>query len=228
MKIFVIVAAYNVERTIGKVIDDLKKHNYNNIVVVNDGSKDNTEKIALQKKVIVLNHFMNRGQGAALATGNEYSLRQGADVIVHFDADRQMQVEDIPEMIKPILDRKADVTIGSRFLTKKSNIPFSKKIILFLGKLWLRLFFGVKLTDSQCGFRAMSRKAAQQIEIKQDRAEHASEILIEIFKKKIKYKEVPVTITYTEYSKKHTQHGKFHLLSGIKIALKTIIKRLFH
>lgn len=227
MRTYIIIPAHNEAKTIGPVINSLKRHNYEHIIVcVNDASKDNTEKIAFQTGAIVLNHVINRGQGAAIVTGNEYALRHGADIIVHFDADGQMQVEDIPAVIKPIIEGKADVVLGSRFLGKKSNIPRSKLLTLKLGRLFLRVFFGIKLTDPQSGFRALSRKAAEKIEIKQDRAEHATEILIEIFKKRLRCKEVPVTIKYTEYSQKHTQHGKFHLLSGIQIAFKTIIKRL--
>lgn len=225
-KIFIVIAAHNEEKTIGNVIRELKKQNYKNIVVVNDASTDNTEKIALNSGATVLTHTINRGQGASLATGNEYSLRKGAEIIVHFDGDGQMMVEDISEMISPIIKKEADITMGSRFLKKTSDIPFSKRITLSLGRLFLRLFYGVKLTDAQCGFRAMSRKATETIEMRQDKMEHASEILIEVFKKKIKYKEVPVTIKYTEYSKKHTHHGKFHLWSGIKIALNVMLKRL--
>ncbi len=226
MKIFVVIPAHNEEKTIGNVINDLKKHGYSNVVVVDDFSSDNTAKISLSKGAVLLSHPINLGQGAALATGNEYALRNGADIIVHFDADGQMMVEDIKNMTEPIIKKQADITIGSRFLYKKSKIPKSKILVLILGRLFLRLFYGVKLTDSQCGFRALSRRAAQKIEIRQNKMEHASEILIEVFKKRIKHKEVPVTIKYTRYSKKHTQHGKFHLLSGIKIALKTIVKRL--
>lgn len=226
MKLFIVIPARNEEKTIGNVIDSLKKHNYRNIIVVNDNSLDNTEKIAKQKGAVVLNHIINRGQGASIATGNDYALRHGADIIVHFDADGQMMAEDIPAMIAPIIKKQADVTIGSRFLGVNSNVPKIKMITLWLGKIFLRTLYGVKLTDSQCGFRAVSRKAANLIEIKQDKAEHASEILIEIFNKKIRYKEIPVKIRYTEYSKGHTQHGKFHLLSGIKIAFMTIFRRL--
>ncbi len=223
---WIIIPAYNEEKTIGSVISNLKKHKYHKIVVVNDNSKDKTEEISLRNGATVLTHKLNRGQGAALATGNEYALRNGAEIIVHFDADGQMQAEDIPAMINPLIKKEADITMGSRFLGKASNIPTSKKIILFLGRVFLRTFFGVKLTDSQCGFRALSRKGAQSIEIKQDKMEHASEILIEVFQKKLKYKEIPVTIKYTEYSKQHSHHGRFQLLSGIKIAFKTIIKRI--
>jgi len=185
------------------------------------------KKLALQKGATVLTHIINRGQGAALATGNEYALRNGADVIVHFDADGQMQVKDVPAMTDPIIKEKFDMTVGSRFLGKKAeNMPTSKKLILFLGKFYLRLLYGVKLSDSQCGFRAMSKKTAKTIIIHQDKMEHASEILIEMFKKKINFKEVPVTIKYTEYSKKHSHHGKFQFLKGIKIAFNVMLKRL--
>ncbi len=226
MKLFVIIPAHNEEESIGEVVQNLKRHGYHNIIVVNDGSKDNTEKIARSKGAIVLNHIINRGQGASLVTGNEYALRNGADIIVHFDADGQMQPEDIPAMIAPIIKKEADVTIGSRFLDKKSDVPPFKIVTLYIGRLFLRLLYGVKLKDPQCGFRALSRKAVQNIEIRQDKMEHASEILIEIFKKSLKYKEIPVTIKYTEYAKMHTHHGKLHILSGVKIAFRTIVKRL--
>ncbi len=226
MKIFIVIPAHDEEKSIGRVVDTLKHHGYHNIIVVNDNSKDNTEKIARQRGATVLTHIVNRGQGASLVTGNEYALRHGADIIVHFDADGQMQAEDIPAMIAPIVKGKADITMGSRFLGKTSNIPPSKRFILVLGRLFLRMFYGVRLTDSQCGFRAMSRKAAEKIEIKQDKMEHASEILIEVFKKKVRYQEVSVTIKYTEYSKEHTHHGRFHLLKGVEIAIKTMLRRL--
>jgi glycosyltransferase involved in cell wall biosynthesis len=226
MKLFVIIPAYNEEKKIGAVLANLTKHGYRNLVVVDDHSKDRTRDIALRHGAVVLTHIINRGQGAALATGNEYALRHDADIIVHFDADGQMQVEDIPAMIGPIIKKEADITLGSRFLGRAQNIPLSKKIILVLGRLFLRTVYGVKLTDSQCGFRALSRKAAQTIKIRQDKMEHASEILIEIFKKHVRYKEIPVTIKYTEYSIQHSYHGRFQLLSGIKIALKTMVKRL--
>jgi len=230
MKTFIVITAYNEEKKIGNVIDNLKKHKYTNIVVVDDGSKDDTYNISLQKGATVLKHFLNRGQGAALETGNEYALRHGADIIVHFDADGQMQVKDIPAMIEPIKNGKADIVIGSRFLGKESNMPFAKKITLLVGRLWLRLFFGVKLTDSQCGFRALSRKGVALTQSRQDKGgEHASGVLIDVFKKNIRYKEVPVSIKYTEYSITHSQHGRspvLHFWSGIKIVLRTIWRRI--
>lgn len=225
-KIFVIITSYNEQETIGTVLDKLKKANYRNIVVVNDGSTDKTEKIAKQKGAVVLTHVINRGQGASLVTGNTYALQNGADIIVHFDADDQMEVSDIPAMINPILSGETDMTIGSRFMGTKSNMPLSKIIILWFGKIWLRFLYNVRLSDCQCGFRALSRKAAQEIIITHNGPEHASEILIEVFEKKIKHMQIPVTINYTKYSETHSQHGKFQLWSGIKIAFNIIMKRL--
>lgn len=226
MKTFVIIPAHNEESSIGRVIDNLKRGGYKNIIVVDDNSKDRTAEVAESKGVVVLDHLINRGQGASLVTGNEYALQNGADIVVHFDADGQMQVKDIPAMIEPIIKKEADITIGSRFLNNKSNTPFSKKITLLLGGMWLKTMYGVKLSDSQCGFRALSRRAVKRIEIKQDGMEHASEILIETFKKKIKHKEVPVSIKYTRYSKEHTHHGKFQFLSGVKIASNVMLKKM--
>jgi len=230
MKVFIIIPAFNEGKKIGSVIKDLKKHNYNNIVVVDDSSKDKTSEVALKQGATVLRHIVNRGQGAAIETGNKYALRNGADIIVHFDADGQMQVKDIPAMIEPIKKGKADITMGSRFLSKTSNMPPEKIFILKIGNAWLRLFYGVKLSDPQCGFRALSKKGAQKLKPRQDKGgNHASEILIDTFKNKVKHKEVPVSILYTEYSMKHSQHGRnplLHLLSGIKIVLKTIWSRL--
>ena len=147
MKIFIVIAAYNEAESIGNVIRDLKKGHHTNIVVVDDGSKDNTSSIAKKAKAIVLKHSLNRGQGAALRTGIDYSVKKGADVVVTFDADGQHRVEDIPSMIRPVLNNEVDVTLGSRFLRKDSKVPLMRKIVLKGGIFLIRLFYGVKLTD---------------------------------------------------------------------------------
>lgn len=199
MKIFIIIAAYNEGKSIAKVISGLKKAGYKDIVVVDDGSKDDTYSTIKKSGVHALHHIVNRGQGAALKTGIDYALYNGADIVVTFDADGQHRVEDIPAMIRPIIKKECDATIGSRFL-KKTQMPFLRKMTLKIGVLIMWLFYGVKMTDAHNGFRALSRNAAKKIEITSDRMEHASQIIEEIYKKRIKYKEVPVTIRYTDYS----------------------------
>lgn len=225
MKTVIVIAAYNEEKVIGSVIKDLRKEGYKNIVVVNDGSKDNTGDVAKKSGVIVLEHIINRGQGAALKTGTNYALRLGAEIIVHFDADGQMRAKDIKKIITPISNRKVDVTLGSRFLGKAENIDVAKKVVLKLARLVVFVLYGLWLTDSQIGFRALSKKAAEKIEITSDKMEHAGEILGEIKKKKLKYKEIPVTIKYTDYSKAKGQSWTKSFELGLRMIIRNILKR---
>ncbi len=197
---YIVIAAYNEEKAIADVLKGLKKEGYQNIVVVDDGSRDKTAEAAEACKVDVLRHVINRGQGAALKTGIDYALEQGAEIIVTFDADGQFLTSDIKKMVDPVADGAVDITIGSRFLGKTKNIPLLKKIALKLGKVFINLMYDISVTDSQNGFRALSRNAAQKIEITADRMEHTSEILGEIAKKHLRFAEVPVTVIYSDYS----------------------------
>ncbi len=223
MKEFIVIPAYNEEKTIRKVIKDLKKNGYGNIVVVDDNSRDNTSKVASDESTTVLKHIVNRGQGAALKTGIDYALKKDADIIVTFDADGQHRAEDIEKLIKPVKEGKVDICLGSRFLDKKSNVPFFKRIVLKCGIYVIRTMYGIKLTDVHNGLRAMSKKSAKKIEIKSNRMEHASEIIEEIKKKRLKYKEVPVNIRYTDYSKKKGQSSWNALRIFVKMLLKKLI-----
>ena len=219
---FIIIPAYNEEQSISTVLQDLKKNGYENIAVIDDGSKDNTTKIAKAAGVTVLTHYINRGQGAALRTGTEYALSKDADIIVHFDADGQMRAEDITTVIKPIIDGNSDVSFGSRFIGKQSNIPPLRKNLLLLGRIFMKLFFRIQTKDPQSGFRAFSKKAAQHIEITQRGMTHCSEILEQVHKNKLTFTEVPVTILYTDYSKKHGQNN----LAALRIATKLLWSKL--
>lgn len=225
MKTTIIIPGYNEGEVIGKVIKNLIKEGYNDVVVIDDGSKDNTGDIARNAGATVLTHIINRGQGAALQTGNAFAMKEKSDIIVHFDADGQMQVSDIEKMIKPIIDGKAEITLGSRFLGEAKNIDPGKKIVLKLARYVVYILYGLWLTDSQCGFRAMNRTALKKIEINSDRMEHAGEILGEIKKKKLKYKEVPVTINYTTYSVAKGQSWKQSFSLGTRMILRKLLKR---
>ena len=200
MDIWIVIPAYNEEKRIVEVIEGLKKTGYLNIVVIDDCSKDHTFQKANLTGVIVLKHVLNLGQGAAIKTGIEYALEKGAEIIITFDSDGQHQVEDLPSLIYPLEEKEVDVVLGSRFLHKKSNTPFIRKLFLKGGALIFRLMYGIKLTDSHNGLRALSRKAAKKIQITQNRMEHASEIVEEISKQKLRYLEVPVTIKYSKAS----------------------------
>jgi glycosyltransferase involved in cell wall biosynthesis len=220
---FIVIAAYNEEKKLPSVIKSLKKAGYKDVIAVDDGSKDNTFEAAEKAGAIALKHSVNKGQGAALRTGIQYALQQGAEIIVTFDADGQHRIEDIPAMIVPVAEGRADITIGSRFL-RKTNVPLRRKILL-KGSVWvIWLFYGIKMTDAHNGFRAMSRNAAQKIRITCNRMAHASEIIEEIKRNRLRYKEVPVTIIYT---KETLEKGEGSYFGAIKILSKMISRKLF-
>ena len=217
-KIFIIVPAYNEEKNINQVLSDLT-NNYNNIVVVDDCSTDQTANLVRKFPVTLLEHQINRGQGASLETGNQYALEHQADIIVHFDADGQYLVNEIEDLVKPIIHERYDVVLGSRFLEKKSKIPWFKKYVIHsIGGIVNRVFFNIKLTDPQSGFRVLSANSAKKIKIEQDQMAHCSEILHKAFKYKLKIKEVSVTVIYNEFGQ--------NFFDGLKILRDLIFKKI--
>lgn len=218
LKVFCVIPAWNEERNISKVVASVKPL-VDAVIVVDDGSSDDTYNLASAHDIIVLRHATNRGQGAGLQTGNEYALLAGADVIVHFDADGQFLAEEIGDLIEPIKRGEADVVFGSRFMEKKSEIPFFKKnIIMPLAKIFNNIL-GIKgMTDPQSGFRALSRRVAEKIKIEHDDMAHCSEILMKVFENNFKVKEVPTTVIYEEFGQR--------LGGGIKIIKSIFIKKI--
>jgi glycosyltransferase involved in cell wall biosynthesis len=223
-KIYIVIPAYNEENSISGVIKDLKKHNYHNIIVVDDGSTDNTLKIARQAGAIVVRHPINLGQGAALRTGMDLALELGVDLIVTFDADGQHMARDINKLIKPVISKEVDIALGSRFIDNSSNTPWLKKVLLKIGVILVFLMYGIMLSDTHNGLKAMSRLAAQKISIESRGMEHASEIIGKIKANKIKFKEIPVTIRYSEYSIKKGQRISNSLNIFIKMLAKWFMK----
>ena len=179
MKMFVVIPAYQEEEAIARVIADVLQYT-RDIVVVNDASSDNTATIARKSGAVVLEHVVNRGQGAALQTGTDYALRNGADIIVHFDSDGQHQAKDIPAMIQPLLDGEADIVLGSRFLSgrsaSKASLPRSKRLVILPMARRVNYFYRSYVKRWSYGWRAMNRSAAVKLKITQDRMAHNTEI----------------------------------------------------
>jgi len=193
-----IIPAFNEARRVAHAIADARPY-VDYVVVIDDCSKDETSQIALQAGAHVLRHPINRGQGAALQTGADYAVQKlHAGYLVHFDADGQMLGSEIPHLLQPLREGRADISLGSRFLGKAENLPPSRKITLMLGLLFTRVISGIRLTDTHNGFRAMTRQTALRLRIRLDRMAHASEILDQIIALRLRYVEVPVTIRYTE------------------------------
>jgi len=198
-KVWIVIPAHNEEENISDVLKNLKELTPN-ILVINDGSSDRTAEFVAQEGVNVISHLVNRGQGAALQTGDTKALELGAEIIVHFDADGQHRIEDIEKIIEPILKNEADIVFGSRFLENKSKIPWFKKYFILKPAIFFNwLFTGLKLSDAHNGFRALSKKAASQINIRQDGMAHATEIMEQVRQNNLKHQEVGVEIIYQEF-----------------------------
>ena len=221
MKTVAIIPTYNEEKTISQVIREIKNQ-VDEVIVVDDGSEDKTVELAIKEEIFVLKHLINRGQGASLKTGMDFALKRGGEVLITFDADGQHQANEIREMIDPIIKEDYHLVLGSRFLDKKSKIPILRKFILKTATFFSKFFLGFKITDVHNGFRAFSREAASLVEIQQDGMAHASEILTEIKKYNLKFKEIPVTIRYTSYSKGKGQSS----LNAFRILWDLIIQRI--
>lgn len=214
-KIACVIPAYNEEKNITKVINGLRPFVWK-IIVVDDKSADKTKDLAEQAGAIVITHPINRGQGAALQTGNDYALDLGAEIIVHFDGDDQFLASEVNDMCRPIINNEADIVFGSRFLEKKAQLPFFKKIVIYpLAKFFNRCIMGIKLSDPQNGFRAMNRQAAEKIKIFNREMAHNSEIQSKAFAYKLRVREVPITVIYHHFGQKLS--GGFKIIKDLFI-----------
>src|SRR5207248_66925 len=172
------------------------------VVVVDDGSRDDTGEALRGLPVHYLKHAANLGQGAALQTGMDYAVLQGAEILIHFDADGQHPANRIPDLIRPITAGECDVALGSRFLRREDRalVPWKKRIALRVGIVVSGILTGVWLSDTHNGFRALSRQAALRIRLRENGFAHATEILACLRSTGLRYREVPVGIRYTAYS----------------------------
>ena len=198
-RVWVVIAAYNEARVIARVIADIRRRDYQ-IVVVDDGSADATGKIAAQAGAVVIRHPVNLGQGAALQTGLQYALGEGADFVVTFDADGQHRADDIAGLLAALTATDADFALGSRFLGSSIALPPARRLLLKAATLFTRVTSGLHVTDTHNGLRAMTRRGASRIALRQNRMAHASELLEQIARSGLPYVEVPVTIEYSAYS----------------------------
>jgi len=216
VKVWIVVPAYNEERSIGSVIDSLRREGYRNVLVVDDGSTDRTGEVARDRGAQVLTHPRNLGLGAALRTGFREVLRRGADAAVTFDADGQHEPKSVRSLLEGLRD--ADLVIGVR---RSLGMPLNKRVGNFILNLITFLLTGI-YTDSQSGSRALSRKALESIRIVGNRYEVSSEILLRASRAGLRVKSVPVKCYYPPHAKaKGTT-----ILSGIRIFLKLLSFKL--
>jgi glycosyltransferase involved in cell wall biosynthesis len=197
--VWVVIAAYNEAQALGRVLAGLAGLPYR-ILVVDDGSTDATADVAARAGARVLRHPINLGQGAALQTGVDYALLRGASHVVTFDADGQHRAEDVAALLAALSAQDADYALGSRFRGAAVDLPPLRRLMLRAATLFTRATTGLDVTDAHNGLRAMTRRGAARIRLRQNRMAHASEILHQIAASGLRYVEVPVTIQYSRYS----------------------------
>lgn len=219
-KIYVLIPAFNEETVIRDVIGEVRKAGYENIIVVDDGSADNTQLAAKQETgVVALRHSINRGKGAAMKTGIEAAKLLEADIVITIDGDGQHNPVDIEPMLK-LIEKGYDVVLGTRLKNPK-GMPGYKILANHIGNFCTWIIYGLWVTDSQSGFRAYSKKALHAIQTKTDRYEYDSEVIREIYRHKLRFAEVPIEVRYTEYSM--NKPHKMNFKNGIKTLVKMII-----
>jgi polyprenyl-phospho-N-acetylgalactosaminyl synthase len=221
--VFVIIPVFNEKKAVlEEAVNDILKSFYQ-VIIIDDAS---VEKIVRpdNANIHLIRHAVNLGQGAALQTGIDYALSLGAGYLVTFDADGQHAASDIPAMLLPLINDEADITLASRFLKPGNhNASLLKKWILKTACLINYFFTGLYLTDAHNGLRAMTRNAAEKINIKENRMAHATELLFSIKKNKLRFREVPATVIYTDYSKKKGQS----IFNSIRIFLDLVLHKIF-
>lgn len=228
----VLMRVYNEAQVLENTLDGLIGHWYESILIINDGSRDNSWEIIHKyteknRNIISVKHSQNRGWGAALETGFEYIRRYG-DIgnIITFDADGQHNPKEIAKFIEVSKKESSfEVLFGSRFMREGSydNMPFFRKCILKWGRIFTRVMSWAILTDPHNGFRLIKMQALSKIYLNADSMAYASEMIEKIMKHNIPYGEVPVHIEYTDYSLWKWQKSS----NAIFIALHTIWSKFF-
>lgn len=205
-KITIIIPAYNEGSVIGGVIDkllsDLKRTGLDKarVVVINDGSRDNTAaEVHQRSEVRLVSHLLNSGAGAAIRTGLGYARDTGSDYAVSMDADGQHDSEDVAKVLKELMKNKSDIVIGSRLINAE-GMPWYR----ILGNKGLSFFtfmlFGLWIKDSQSGLRGFDRKALDRLTFHSNNYTYNSELMWRIKQNKLSIKEIPIKAIYSEYS----------------------------
>ena len=221
--VFLVIPAYREAEALPRVLAELVPLGVE-VVVIDDGSSDGTYEAARAWPVHLLRHPINLGQGAALQTGIEYALSQGAEIVVTFDADGQHRPEDLSGLCDPIRAGEVEVVLGSRFLAPESSrsLPLSRRLLLCLATRFTRWTTHLPVTDTHNGFRAFSARVAGQLQLIQPRMAHASEILERIQALGLAIREVPVEIRYTDYSRAKGQSA----FGAVEILFDLVFGRL--
>jgi glycosyltransferase involved in cell wall biosynthesis len=216
--IYIIIPVINNGKVIQGLLQEIRDNGYANVIVIDDGSEDDSYEKAKAMQSVVLRHTINRGRDAAVKTGIEAAKILRADIAVTMDGDGRHNPKDIHQMVD-LINRGTDVVLGSRFLNGK-EMPWPEWLTNHLGNFLTWLANGLWVTDNHSNFRAYSRKAIEVIYTENDRYERDSEVLREIHRKRLNYWEVPIEVRHSEHSLSPRPKP------GLKNSIKTIIRSL--
>ena len=215
-----IVPAYNEASRLADVVQSAQKY-VHEIIVVDDGSTDDTYEVATAQGVKVVRHMENCGSGAATMTGIFAARMIKADAIILIDGDGQHDANDIPRLLEPILDKKADIVFANRF-GQKNRIPFIRRLFNWIGNMLTFFVTGAWVPDSQCCFKALGARALQEVDIQMSGYEFCTEIVREAVTRRWQIAQIPISVTYSEYTLAKGQS----FAGGVKTAGKILLQSL--
>jgi hypothetical protein len=191
------IPAYNEAGTIAQIVDVATEY-VDEVVVVDDGSGDRTAELARREGAVVIRHSTNRGKGAALKSVFDYAERRSCSALVLLDGDGQHLPQDIPDVVQPVLDGDADVVIGSRYLRRGmgTETPLYRRVGQLILDWSISFLFGVSVTDTQSGFRALSPKAVEEITIRTNGIAVETEMLDAAKRNDLTIAERPIRVQY--------------------------------
>lgn len=220
--VWVVVPTYNEATAIARVVSELRDV-FAHVVCIDDGSVDGSAAVAAAAGAHVLHHAVNLGQGAALQTGFEYVRAQpGGRWVVTFDADGQHALDDAMRMLETARGDDVDVVLASRFLGTTVGMPRGRRLVLDAAVRFTRWTTGLKITDSHNGLRVLRISALDRVVLHQPRMAHASELLGLVARHRLTYRELPVTIQYTDYSRAKSQSN----INSVNILFDLALARL--
>lgn len=210
------IPAFNEADFIEAIVSRASRH-VDEVIVVDDGSTDNTSFVANKAGAIVIRHEANSGVGQANKTCFELARSQAIDVLVTIDGDGQHNPDEIPRLLMPVIENGADLVIGSRFLNGHCHIPRYRKFGINVITFLLNLAFRTKISDSQSCYRAYSKKALSLLTVEEKGFPFSIELLAKARRKGLSIQEVPISCVY--HSRSHTINPVIH---GLKVAVSVL------
>ena len=225
LDVLVCIPAYNAESTISEAVKRCQKF-ADLVLVINDGSSDKTEFLAKEVGADVVTHKRNRGYGAAIKTGLIEGLKRNARVTITFDADLQHDENDIPKLIKPIMDNSTDIVIGSRFIQNDDDVKTYRKFGIKIITTLVNSFMNNHISDAESGLRAYSLDSLKELVplLETEGMGMSSEILLKSAVCKLKIFEIPRKEMYPNDVQTSSQNPLKHGLTVISTIFKLIIE----